>query len=65
MSVVAEGVETAMQADELRRLGCRRVQGHLFSRRLPASSITWFLDEHLAERRDASDARLRRRGAPA
>lgn len=65
MSVVAEGVETAMQADELRRLGCRRVQGHLFSRPLPASSITWFLDEHLAERRDASDASLRRRGAPA
>jgi Amt family ammonium transporter len=52
MSVVAEGVESAMQADELRRLGCRRVQGHLFSRPLAPASITWFLDEHLAGGRD-------------
>ena len=52
MSVVAEGVETALQAEELRRLGCRHVQGHLFSRPMAASSITWFLDEHLAARSD-------------
>jgi diguanylate cyclase (GGDEF)-like protein len=53
MSVVAEGVESAMQADELRRLGCRNVQGFLFSRPLPAPSITWFLDEHLAGSRNS------------
>jgi len=57
MSVVAEGVESVMQADELRRLGCRRVQGHLFSRPMPVSSITWFLDEHLAARGAGSIAR--------
>ena len=50
LSVVAEGVETTLQAEELRRLGCRHVQGHLFSRPMAASSITWFLDEHLAAR---------------
>lgn len=53
MSVVAEGVESPGQADELRRLGCRHVQGFLFSRPLPAASITCFLDEHLAGRRSS------------
>jgi diguanylate cyclase (GGDEF)-like protein len=53
MSVVAEGVESPGQADELRRLGCRHVQGFLFSRPLPAASITRFLDEHLAGRRSS------------
>ena len=48
MTVVAEGVETSLQAQELLRLGCPRVQGHLFSRPMAAASITWFLDEHLA-----------------
>jgi diguanylate cyclase (GGDEF)-like protein len=50
MSVVAEGVESEMQADELRRLGCRNVQGFLFSRPLPAPGMTSFLDERLAKR---------------
>jgi len=53
MNVVAEGVESPGQADELRRLGCRQVQGFLFSRPLPAASITCFLDEHLAGRRSS------------
>jgi diguanylate cyclase len=36
MEVIAEGVETLAQADALRALGCRRGQGFLFSRPLPA-----------------------------
>jgi diguanylate cyclase (GGDEF)-like protein/PAS domain S-box-containing protein len=36
MEVVAEGVETRAQADALRALGCRRGQGFLFSKPLPA-----------------------------
>jgi len=32
MDVVAEGVETAEQADQLRALGCRRAQGYHFGR---------------------------------
>ena len=32
IEVVAEGVETAEQADVLRRLGCERAQGYFFSR---------------------------------
>jgi diguanylate cyclase (GGDEF)-like protein/PAS domain S-box-containing protein len=32
LSVVAEGVETAEQADDVRRLGCDEMQGYYFSR---------------------------------
>jgi diguanylate cyclase (GGDEF)-like protein/PAS domain S-box-containing protein len=35
MRVVAEGVETRRQLDELRRLGCDRAQGYLFARPSP------------------------------
>lgn len=35
ISVIAEGVETAGQAEALRRLGVRRAQGFLFSRAVP------------------------------
>ena len=36
-SVVAEGIETDMQASELERLGCTHAQGYLFSRPLSPS----------------------------
>ena len=39
MSVIAEGVETPMQRDSLRELGCDRFQGFLFSRPLPMAEF--------------------------
>jgi len=44
LEVIAEGVETPLQADELARLGCGLAQGFLFSRPLPAQDITRLLD---------------------
>ncbi|MCC6434755.1 MAG: EAL domain-containing protein [Acidimicrobiales bacterium] len=40
---VAEGVETAEQADELRQLGCDRAQGYLLARPMPAAALQQFL----------------------
>jgi EAL domain-containing protein (putative c-di-GMP-specific phosphodiesterase class I) len=37
LRVVAEGVETSRQLEELRRLGCDRAQGFLFASALPAA----------------------------
>ncbi|MET0327315.1 MAG: EAL domain-containing protein [Luteimonas sp.] len=39
MDVVAEGVETAGQAQQLIRMGCRRLQGYHFGKPQPASGI--------------------------
>ena len=39
MRVVAEGVESAEQLEELRRLGCHSYQGYLCSRPLPAEGF--------------------------
>jgi diguanylate cyclase (GGDEF)-like protein len=39
LRVVAEGIETEDQRRELKRLGCDRGQGYLFSRPLPASEL--------------------------
>jgi len=36
--VIAEGVETAEQAQKLRELDCRVAQGYWFSKPLPAES---------------------------
>lgn len=38
LEVVAEGIETAAQADTLRRLGCRIVQGYAYGRPMPAAT---------------------------
>ena len=39
MHVVAEGVETSAQLEQLRRLGCEEMQGYLFSAPRPAAEI--------------------------
>ena len=45
--VVAEGVESAMQAQELRRLGCRHAQGYFFSPPISSPRV----EQMLADRR--------------
>lgn len=42
--VVAEGVETPVQAELLRAFGCKRMQGYLFGAAMPEAAIT----EHLS-----------------
>ena len=39
LQVIAEGVETELQLDELRRLDCDFAQGYLFSRPVPAHEL--------------------------
>jgi len=46
LDVIAEGVESARQADELRRLGCDIAQGYWFSRPVSESSITALLQRY-------------------
>ena len=43
MITTAEGVETAAQMDEVRKLGCTEMQGFYFSRPRPAEQITRLL----------------------
>ncbi|MFF5289387.1 putative bifunctional diguanylate cyclase/phosphodiesterase [Paractinoplanes globisporus] len=44
LQVVAEGVETAEQIDQLRRWGCPLMQGFYFGRPMPAEQIEQFLE---------------------
>ena len=39
LHTIAEGVETEAQLQELRRLGCKEVQGYLFSKPLPQADF--------------------------
>jgi len=50
MKVVAEGIETAEQADFLRQLDCNYGQGYLFSRPLPVDRFEAFVSEDLGRR---------------
>jgi diguanylate cyclase (GGDEF)-like protein len=43
LGTVAEGIETAAQADALRRLGCRKGQGYHFSKPLSAAGLAQWL----------------------
>jgi len=43
LNVVAEGVETEVQAEFLRSLGCREMQGYLYGRPLPVEELELLL----------------------
>jgi EAL domain-containing protein (putative c-di-GMP-specific phosphodiesterase class I) len=45
LNVIAEGIETPAQRDFLHDLGCRLMQGYLFSKPLPPEAITRLLEE--------------------
>lgn len=49
LSIVAEGVETAAQANWLIERGCDQLQGYYYSRPLPAMDATQFLKDKQAE----------------
>ena len=44
--VVAEGVETVEERDSLLSLGCREMQGYLYSRPLTRQQLENFVQEH-------------------
>nr|WP_276583457.1 bifunctional diguanylate cyclase/phosphodiesterase [Pseudomonas sp. RIT-PI-S] len=56
LQVVAEGVETIEQLNELRAYGCDQVQGFLISRPMPLPALLAYLQGGLSQR---SNARLR------
>ena len=46
LQVVAEGIETSVQADDLDRKGCDHLQGYFISHPLPPDEFASWLDEH-------------------
>jgi diguanylate cyclase (GGDEF)-like protein len=49
LAVIAEGIESETQLQQLRTLGCEQVQGYLVCRPLPADAITEFLDRRFID----------------
>lgn len=45
MSVTAEGVETAAQAEQLEREKCNHLQGYLFSRPIPFAKVPALIEK--------------------
>lgn len=46
VETIAEGVETKLQLDYMRRLGCNAVQGYYFSKPLPARMLLEFIHKN-------------------
>ena len=44
MRIIAEGVESEEQAEQLKEMGCDLVQGYYFAKPLPPESASEFLD---------------------
>ena len=49
--MIAEGVETAEQAEYLREQGCDEIQGHWLSRPIPPAQCFVFLRDRARQRR--------------
>jgi len=56
LDVVAEGVETLVQAHAMRSKGCGFAQGYLFGRPMPADAIAAWLHDHTARAWPLGDA---------
>ncbi len=54
MEVIAEGVETRAQYQQLKVLGCEYAQGYLFSRAVAATDVPKILDKELAREIEVS-----------
>ncbi|HXW58570.1 MAG TPA: EAL domain-containing protein [Solirubrobacteraceae bacterium] len=60
LTVVAEGVESQPQLQQLRQLGCERAQGYLLCHPIPAEESDGFLDRRLLAPTITHTARSRR-----
>ena len=59
LSTIAEGVETAEQAEKLRTMGCRYCQGYYFSKPIPAAQCRALLEQLDETRRFTQTVKVR------